>query len=205
MPSPKPSRKQELLDALIAYLVRHGIADLSLRPMAAAVGTSARLLIFHFGSKERLLVEVLAEMHSRLQESFSATLAAQPAPRKVPLLKTFWDWATTGTNYDYHRLLYQLQLLAAQDPKRYGRYLRQNSMAWLKLIQPALPKTQQTPGFATLYGAVFDGLFIELMSTGNRRRVNAALEEYLSLVIAHSKATSQTPPVASRPSSRRTR
>lgn len=197
------SRKQELLDALIAYLVRHGIADLSLRPMAAAAGTSARLLIFHFGSKEELLAEVLAEMHSRLQRSFSATLAAQPAPRKVPLLKTFWDWATSGTNYDYHRLLYQLQLLAAQDPKRYGRYLRQTSMTWLQLIQPALPKAQQTPAFATLYGAVFDGLFIELMSTGNRRRVNTALEEYLALVTAHSQTASHTRPPARRPHRRR--
>src|SRR5579859_1697319 len=158
------TRKQQLLDALIRYLVRHGLADLSLRPMAAEAGTSARLLIFHFGSKERLLAEVLAEMQARLQRSFSELLAATPPPRRAPLLRTFWDWAVSGENYDYHRLLYQLQLLAAQNPKVYGRYLKQNSITWLTLIQPALPPSQQTTAFATLYGAVFDGLFIELMS-----------------------------------------
>lgn len=194
-------RKQELLDALIAYLARHGLADLSLRPMAAAAGTSARLLIFHFGSKERLLIEVLGEMQSRLQRSFGELLAAKPKPRKVPLLRAFWDWATTGRNYDYHRLLYQLQLLAAQNPKVYGRYLKQTSQSWLDLIQPVLPPAQQTPGFATLYGAVFDGLFIELMSTGDRRRVTAALEEFIRLAQSHAAGGAPVP----RPKSSRSR
>ena len=178
-------RKQELLDKLIGYLGKHGIADLSLRPMAAATGTSARLLIFHFGSKDGLILQVLEEMQARLQRSFSEFLSANPAPRRAPLLRLFWDWATSGENYHYHRLLYQLQLLAAQNPKVYGRYLKQISSSWLELIQPALPPAQQTPGFATLYGAVFDGLFIELMSTGNHRHVSQALEEFIGLAQAH--------------------
>jgi|SRR6185312_1297977 len=190
MTTSKPSRKQrlprkqELLDKLIAYLAKHGIADLSLRPMAAATGTSARLLIFHFGSKEGMLVEILEEMQARLQRSFGETLD-KPRPPGVSLLQAFWAWATTGRNYEYHRLLYQLQLLAAQNPKVYGRYLKKISLSWLELIQPALPPAQRTPGFATLYGAVFDGLFIELMSTGDRRRVQAALQEFIGLARAH--------------------
>lgn len=192
------TRKEELLDALIRYLQRHGLADLSLRPMAAATGTSARLLIFHFHSKERLLAEVLAEMHSRLQRSFAEQLAAKPAPRRVPLLRAFWDWAVSGENYDYHRLLYQLQILAAQNPKTYGRYLKQNSMSWLKLIQPALPPSQRTAAFATLYGAVFDGLFIELMSTGDKRRVTRSLEEFIHLVQAHAASATHPRPTPKR-------
>lgn len=198
-----PTRKQELLDALIAYLVKHGLADLSLRPMAAAVGTSARLLIFHFGSKERLLIEVLAEMQGRLQRSFAAFLEATPGSRQAPLLQVFWDWATTGVNYDYHRLLYQLHILAAQNPRVYGRYLKRNSKTWLELIQPVLPKAQQTPGFATLYGAVFDGLFIELMSTGDRRRVHAALQEFIKLAQTHARTADPGQPTPTRLPSRR--
>src|SRR5690242_15333749 len=159
MASPKSPRKQQLLDKLIAYLAKHGLSDLSLRPMAAASGTSARLLIFHFGSKEALLQQVLQEMQLRLQRSFSAMLAANPAPRRAPLLRIFWDWAVSGENYDYHRLLYQLHMLAAQNPKAYRRYLQKNSLSWLEIVQPALPPQQRDPAFATLYGAVFDGLF----------------------------------------------
>src|ERR1700733_1163078 len=108
MPASKPSRKQELLDKLIAYLAKHGIADLSLRPMAAATGSSARLLIFHFGSKERLLEEVLGEMQTRLQTSF---IVMAQAKRKDPLLRVFWDWALTEPNHAMLRLLYQLHML----------------------------------------------------------------------------------------------
>ncbi len=182
MPSSDRSRKQELLDALIGYLVKHGLADLSLRPMAAATGTSARLLIFHFGSKERLLQEVLEEMQARLQRSFTAMAQRK---RKVPLLRMFWDWALTEPNHAMLRLLYQLHMLAAQSPKTYGRYLKRNSLNWMELIQAALPPAQRDPRFATLLGAVFDGLFIEYMSTGDKRRTTETLDSFIRMAQAH--------------------
>src|SRR5579859_3917570 len=96
------TRKQALLDACIAYLLKHGIADLSLRPMAAAVGSSARLLIFHFGSKEKLLGEVLDGMQARLQQSFTRLLQAESDTRVAPL-RAFWDWALARENFAYLR------------------------------------------------------------------------------------------------------
>jgi AcrR family transcriptional regulator len=183
----KQSRKDELLDELIAYLAKHGIADLSLRPMAAATGTSARLLIFHFGSKEKLLEEVLGEMQARLQRSFTAMAQSE---RKAPLLRAFWDWALTEPNHAMLRLLYQLHMLAVQSPKTYGRYLKRNSLDWLALIQEALPEEQRDPKFATLLGAVFDGLFIEYMSSGDRRRTTDTLDSFIRMVQANMAALS---------------
>ncbi|HJW69176.1 MAG TPA: hypothetical protein VJ829_07460 [Candidatus Binatia bacterium] len=52
---PESRRKAELLDALVRYLLRRGVSDLSLRPAAAMFGTTARMLIYYFGSRERLL------------------------------------------------------------------------------------------------------------------------------------------------------
>jgi AcrR family transcriptional regulator len=178
MPKPKQTRKEELLDELIAYLAKHGVADLSLRPMAAATGTSARLLIFHFGSKEKLLEAVLEEMQSRLQRSFTAMAQGE---RKGPLIRSFWDWAIAAPNYDMLRLLYQLHMLATQSPKVYGRYLKRTSMDWLELIQAAVPEPQRDPAFVTLLGAVFDGLFLELMSTGDSRRTTATLDTFIKM------------------------
>jgi len=182
MPAPKLSRKEELLDALIAYLAKHGVADLSLRPMAAATNTSARLLIFHFGSKEKLLEEVLGEMQARLQRSFTDMAQSE---RKGPLMRAFWDWALAEPNHAMLRLLYQLHMLAAQSPKTYGRYLKRNSLNWLGLIQEALPPEQRDPKFATLLGAVFDGLFIEYMSSGDKRRTTETLDSFIRMAQAH--------------------
>jgi AcrR family transcriptional regulator len=192
MPPTTQPRKQELLDEVIAYLAKHGIADLSLRPMAAATGTSARLLIFHFGSKEKLLEQALGEMQARLQRSF-VTMAE--GERKGPLLRVFWDWALTEPNHAMLRLVYQLHMLAAQSPKTYRRYLKRNSLDWLELIQQALPPEQRDPNFATLLGAVFDGLFMEYMSSGDKQRTTATLDSFIKMAQAHMGAL---PPKSSR-------
>jgi AcrR family transcriptional regulator len=174
-------RKQELLDGVIEYLVRHGPADVSLRPMAAELGTSARLLIFHFGSKERLLAEALDEMHDRLQRSLIALGTAKPGSPRTPLLKAFWNWAIAEENFGHLRLHYQLQVLTTQSTGNSTRPLKRHSENWLKVIQAALPAPRRSPGFATLLGAVFDGLFLELMSTGDRRRTTQALDQFIQL------------------------
>jgi AcrR family transcriptional regulator len=172
-------RRQEILEATIAYLVKHGLADLSLRPLAAAAGTSARLLIYHFGSKEQLLAEVLDTLQRRLRESF---VQASATKEDEPPLRTFWNWATSGRNFRSLRLLYELQILAAQNPDSYGRYLARNSRDWIELVRTAIPPAERTDAMATLLVAVFDGLFLELMSTGDRKRTTAALDEFISVV-----------------------
>ncbi|MGA9852801.1 MAG: TetR/AcrR family transcriptional regulator [Gammaproteobacteria bacterium] len=177
------SRKEVLIDALITHLQRNGLADLSLRPLAAEIGTSARLLIYHFGSKENLLAEVLEVMQARLRDSaLKLTKAATEGDGKPPL-RLFWNWATARKNFGYLKLLYELQILAAQNPAAYAQYLERNSSNWLDLVQAALPPSERTAAMATLLVAVFDGLFLELMSTGDRQRTTQALEEFISLVV----------------------
>lgn len=186
------TRKQELLEGLIGYLVRHGPADLSLRPMAAEIGTSARLLIFHFQSKEQLLTEVHEEMHARLQRSFALLREAQPSGHRVPLLRAFWDWATAEENFGYLRLQYQLQVLADGQTGTQAASLKKHTRKWLATIQAALPPSQRNPEFATLLGAVFDGLFLELMSTGDRKRTTRTLDHFIEMVRAQMKAVQRS-------------
>lgn len=181
------TRKAVLLESLIGYLVRRGVADVSLRPMAAAVGTSARLLIFHFGSKERLLLEVLDEIQARLQRSLRELLG-EPGPARSAPLRQFWDWALKDANFALLRVLYHLHVLAAQDHKSYGRYLKRNSLSWLESVQAVLKPSQRSPALATLIVAVFDGLFIEVMSTGDRRRASAAIDEFIAMARKHTKS-----------------
>jgi AcrR family transcriptional regulator len=175
-----PSRKQQLLEDLIAYLIRHGVADVSLRPMAEEIGTSARLLIFHFRSKERLLLEVLDEMQTRLQQSLKE-LVAEPAVNDSAPLRMFWDWAIEERNFAHLRVLYQLHILAAQDNKTYGKYLKRNSRNWLEVVQAILKPSHRSPALATLFVAIFDGLFIEVMSSGDRRRATAAIDQFVEM------------------------
>ena len=180
------NRKQEWLDAALAYMSERGVANLSLRPMAAALGTSPRMLMFHFKSKEGLLREVLGELHARLQASFRAMVCADRGPRRVAPLKQFWQWATSPSNLPYLRLLYEIQVIAAQNPGEYARYLKEASETWHAISLQALSPAIRTGPMATLCVAVFDGLFLELMSTGDQRRLTRALDHFISMA---SKAT----------------
>jgi AcrR family transcriptional regulator len=59
-----PDRRAELLDEAADYILSNGLADLSLRPLAVAINTSPRMLLYFFDSKERLIAEALARIRS---------------------------------------------------------------------------------------------------------------------------------------------
>ncbi len=191
-------RKDELLDLLVDYLLEHGLNDLSLRPMAAAASTSARLLVYHFGSKEGLLAEVLERMQSRLRESFTAMFKSPRRAGKEKPLMVFWRWAIASENFPYLKLLYELQILAAQNPSTYGAYLRRSSSDWLDIAKAMLPENERDDAMASVLIAVFDGLFLELMSTDDRARTTAALERFIAIVENARRAVNKQPRKRSR-------
>lgn len=177
-----PTRKEELTEALIEYLLTHGLSELSLRPLAAELGTSARLLIYHFGSKEGLLAAAMDAMHSHLRSSLQALAKTDMRKGETRILREFWDWAVAAENFSYLKLLYELQILVARYPETYGPFLQQATAGWLELIKGLLPADKQKAAIASLPIAVFDGLFLELMSTGDRERTTRALDYFIELV-----------------------
>jgi AcrR family transcriptional regulator len=170
-------RKQQLQTAALGYLLENGLGQLSLRPLAAALGTSPRILMFHFKSKEGLLQGVLEELHLHLVASF-ATIAADGSTKAEVPMKRFWQWAAHKKNLPYLRLLYELQIISVQNPAEYAHHWQKVSLDWQAL---AFRETQSTP-LATLCVAVFDGLLLELMSTGDHRRLTRALDLFISMV-----------------------
>jgi len=185
-------RRQELLAKIIEYLVEHGVADLSLRPLAQAIGSSARLLIFHFKSKEDLIEEALREVQTRLKTSFGALSAQDPARRRHTPMKAFWLWAIDKRNLPYLRLLYEMHFIALQNPRRYARYLQQSALSWVDIIEQRLPETIRSKATATLCGAVFDGLLIELLGTGDRARTTQALDRFVAMLVREHETQSHT-------------
>ena len=179
------ARKRDLLDRLTAYFSEHGLPNVSLRPMAVQVGTSARLLIFHFGSKDQLVEEVFAHIQAILTHSLAEILSQPDRQSRVAPIRAYWDWATNRKNLPLWRLLYELQMLATRNPGKYAKLLKRNSAQWRDLIDAALPELQPRSSWASLFAAVFDGLFLELLATGDRKRTNAALDTFVKIASAH--------------------
>ena len=64
-------RRQVLAEGATDYVLEHGLLDLSLRPLAAALGTSDRMLLYHFGDKLNLVATILRALERPLGEGHS--------------------------------------------------------------------------------------------------------------------------------------
>src|SRR5262245_21914444 len=81
-------RRAQLVDAAVDYVFERGASDLSLRPLADALGTSSRMLIYHFGTKDQLLVEILQAARARQYAMLEAWVAEG---RTLPeLIRLYW-------------------------------------------------------------------------------------------------------------------
>lgn len=185
------SRRYELAEAAAAYLLRHGVAGLSLRPLAAEVGTSARLLIYHFGSREQLLIHAMGIIRDRARDEVAGMLRAAGAEMDLgDLVRVFWRWCTAGRHRPYLRLLFEVHGLALQDPARYAEYLRGAIGHWIDLLGTALTLRlgrARARTTATLIVGVVDGLLMDYLSTGELRRASAALELFAGQLTADTK------------------
>ncbi|HEX8603563.1 MAG TPA: TetR/AcrR family transcriptional regulator [Pseudoduganella sp.] len=172
-------RRDELRDKALDYFLEHGLAELSLRPLAQQIGTSARLLAYHFESKEKLIMAVMETVRNRVQES--VTTLMQAASGKVAL-EAIWQWMTDAQNVPYVRLLFEVQVLALQHPTTYARYLSDSSASWLDVIEHGIPASAQRRTIATLCSAVIDGLALDYISTGNLDQTTASLKYFVRLL-----------------------
>jgi AcrR family transcriptional regulator len=176
--------RHRLLGDCLAYFLRHGVAHLSLRPLAAAIGTSARMLLHYFGSKERLIAEVMGQVQLELQATFRELLERPGNRADQHFLFDFWEALTAKANRASLRLLFEVQMLALQNPQRYRRYLTGTSASWRDLIEKVLPPGAGRAASATLYNAVIDGLLLELLATGDLRRTSQALRRFIDPCVA---------------------
>lgn len=76
-------QRRALVDGAAQYVLRHGLTGLSLRPLAAALGTSDRMLLYYFSSKDELVGEVLRALSAGLQ----GLLAASIPDARVPVAR----------------------------------------------------------------------------------------------------------------------
>jgi AcrR family transcriptional regulator len=181
--APDDGRRGELLQAAAAYLLKHGVAGMSLRPMAKAIGTSARLLIYHFGTKERLLIEAMGIIRVQARAGVEAMLREAPVEGDLgDLVREFWRWCTSAKNRAYLRLLFEVHGLALQYPKTYAGYLEGSVKHWIELLTAALrPRLgRDAESIATLIVGTIDGLLMDYLSTGDLKRTTQAIDALAS-------------------------
>jgi AcrR family transcriptional regulator len=179
--------KQQLLERALGYLAEHGIGDISLRELAAALGTSHRMLSYHFGSKEGLFVAIVQEAERRQRRLLASSFGTEDLDL-ADLARRTWRQLRAPELAPLLRLFFELYVQALQ-----GRDYAQPILAgfpdsWVEPMLPALIARGLTEAQAraeTRLGiAVIRGLLLDLLATGDVAGADAAHEAYVAALIA---------------------
>lgn len=178
------SARDDLLDAVVDHFAAHGIGEVSLRGLAGDLGTSHRMLIYHFGSKDGLLVEVVRTVEQR-QRVILADFVNAPGGDVVEISRRFWEHITQPELAPFERLFFEVYANALQGREWAKPLLPDVIDSWLgplsALLRPAVGP-ERAPHVARLALAVSRGLLLDLLATGDRSNVDAALEELVPLI-----------------------
>jgi AcrR family transcriptional regulator len=182
---PVPDRRAKLLDEVADYILSNGLAGLSLRPLAATIDTSPRMLLYFFGSKERLIAQALARIRTREQLDFRRAVSRSTSADREGLLLREWESWSSPRREKYLRLFFEVYGLALQNRERFPGFLEGAVGEWLPLVERAFAVAvarEPAQALATLALAAVRGLQLDLLATGQRSRTEAAFQEMLRLL-----------------------
>lgn len=188
---PTPSaRRIELLEEAYRYALGHGLGDLSLRPLASAVGSSPRVLMFLFGNKDGLIRALLARarvdelaMLNGLREANDGTpLGLEMAGRQI------WSWLAAAEHRPLLILWVEGYARSLVDPDgAWAAFARTTVEDWLEVLATAQPQAERDCARGaerrTLVLAGLRGALLDLLATGDVDRTTAAVHRQLSCAV----------------------
>jgi AcrR family transcriptional regulator len=172
-------RRRALLDAAYGYVLEHGLGSLSLRPLAAAIGSSPRVLLYLFGSKDGLVQAILARARADELTVLDQVRRAAGPGGAVAAGEAIWAWLVAPER----RALLTLWV------EGYGRSLVEPDGPWAgfatRTVHDWLAVLDEAGGGRdavdrTLLLAVLRGALLDLLATGDVARTSAAVARFLA-------------------------
>jgi AcrR family transcriptional regulator len=181
-PSEGSARRQELLRRTLDYAAEHSLSDLSLRPLAKAIGSSPRVLLYLFGSKSGLIRDVLALNRAQQMDLLREATHSSAGPRET--LDRLWAWLIHPARDNLRRLFFEAYTRSAGNHDDAWRgFAEQSVNDWLPPLCALTDNDSAGPeatAEATLVLAVLRGLFLDLLATDDYERVTAAWRAFLA-------------------------
>lgn len=179
-------RQQELLQRAYEYVLQHGMMTLSLRPLAEAIGSSPRVLLFLFGSKEGLVQALLA----RARTAELAFLAEMRRPDDFDsVVRRVWQWLVAKEHRPMLVLWLETYAHSLVEPAGpYAQFALRTVEDWLELLAthqtPQHRRTRAGANERALTLAVLRGAMMDLLASGDEARTTALVEAHLSGIAA---------------------
>jgi AcrR family transcriptional regulator len=194
----QPEIAEQLLDRCTDHALEYGLPD-RLQPFVDATGTSSRMLLYHFGTKDDLLRAVLRRARRRQLDSFGALLRVVPGEEYTTTLARAWMTMTGPDGQPFLRMFGQLR--EQREHSLWPGFRRLATTDWLAQLDAGLA-TIGRPGSSTLVLAVIRGLILDLDATSDVSRADRAFHELLRSLSPDTPALPrrETPDEVDRPS-----
>ncbi len=173
---PQPQIKERLLDSCTDYALSNGLPG-RLEPLATAAGTSTRMLIYHFGTRDDLLRAVLGRARERQLQIFGDLLRVRTSEPYPATLMKAWKAMTGPSGQPFLRMFGQLRDGSAQH--LWPDFRRAATTDWLAPLSDGL-RSIGRPELATVVLAVIRGLLLDLEATGDTKRTDRAFRDFVS-------------------------
>jgi AcrR family transcriptional regulator len=186
---PSPSaREVELLDAAYAYVLKQGMSDLSLRPLAAAIGSSPRVLLYLFGSKEGLIRALLSRARDDELAMLAGLRAGHDSSDLAGAANEVWSWLADPQHRDLLVLWVEGYARSLLDPDGpWSDFAHQTVTDWLDVFasyQPAdVRRTVAGQEQRTALLALLRGALLDLLASRDDARVTATVRDQVARLI----------------------
>lgn len=177
-------RKAELLERAYRYALEHGVANLSLRPLASAIGSSPRVLLYLFGSKDGLVRALLAR--ARAEElALLEELRSNPGSDLKDVVARIWEWLAAEERRGLLSLWVEGYARSLIDPDGpWAGFAKATVDDWLALLAEYQPANQHDSDHATTQRtealALLRGALLDLLATGDRERTTATIRAWMA-------------------------
>ncbi|MFJ8539244.1 TetR/AcrR family transcriptional regulator [Streptomyces sp. NPDC093591] len=173
-------RRPELLAAATEYVLEHGVTDLSLRPVAQALGVTHATLLRHFSSKDELIMAVLENIRTDLAAQWASDTELSEARSTAELVKAGWKRLCEPKQQRQFLLLFELVGHHGWKPARDRDLVESIVEDWISVLAGRLSRDGWSPedstALATLLLAQVRGLQLDLLVSGDRERADRAID-----------------------------
>lgn len=175
------SARDALLDRTIAYVAANGMSDLSLRDLATAVGTSHRMLIYHFGSRDGLVAAVVESIEAQQRVALDQLAEGATSAREV--IEAQWAQLSDPELRPFVCLFFEVLALALHRRPGTEGFLDQLTEPWLELGEQLADQLEvvSSRDEVRLGVAVTRGLLIDVLATGELEGPTASLHRFLDM------------------------
>ena len=173
--------RDRLLDQVLEYVAAHGLSNRSLRDLATGIGSSHRMLNYHFGSRDGLVAAIVSKMETQQQAALAdlADVAITP----TDLVRRQWELLSDPNLAPFERLFFEVLAQALHGRPGTAGFLEQLTAPWIEMgaviagqLGVVVTETELLLGIA-----VVRGLVLEMLVSGDADASTAALAQFLSM------------------------